>query len=213
MKIKWLGHASFKITTKNNTSLITDPYSNDIGLNFPNEFADIITMSHSHFDHNAVNAVLGNPVIMEEGVHNYKDITTRTIRSSHDEFSGKHRGANNIFLISADDMNLCHMGDIGEPFSAKLCDQLLPVDILFIPIGGVYTIDYSEAKKYIEYIKPKIVIPMHYKTKNLQIQIQSIDSFISNCNKEDLINKNSNEINFEKEDLSQEKTKIVVLNI
>ncbi len=213
MKIQWFGHSSFKITSENGTTLITDPYSDEIGLKFPDVSSDIITMSHSHFDHNATGAVFGSPVIMEEGIHNYKGITTKTVKTSHDEFSGKHRGANNIFLITADGINLCHMGDLGEHFSAKICEQIKPVDVLFIPVGGVYTIDAAEALKYVKNISPRIVIPMHYKTDKLQIQIDPVDSFLSGFNKEDVTILSGSELELTKEDFNNSATKVVVFKI
>lgn len=180
MKIQYLGHSSFKITANNGTAIITDPYAPQIGFKMPDVSADVVTISHGHFDHNNVNAVGGNPRVLEGETNScVSGVEINSVKSFHDPFGGTKRGENFIFKFRMDGMNICHLGDLGQPCSAELVEKILPVDILLIPVGGNYTIDAREAKEYVERIKPQIVIPMHYRTDDLNVDIEKLDKFTS----------------------------------
>ena len=102
MKFKWLGHACFVITSANGTKIITDPYLVDRGIHYSNidEKADIVLVSHDHWDHNNVSAVKGNPIVIKDsGIHFAEDIKFKGIATYHDNSSGKERGPNNIFCF------------------------------------------------------------------------------------------------------------------
>ncbi len=116
MKIKWLGHASFLITSDSGIKIITDPYETGGGLSYGEikESADIVTVSHDHFDHNNVAAVPGNPQVVK-GTAEVKGIEFKGISTYHDEAKGGQRGKNTILCFEVDGIRVCHLGDLGHP--------------------------------------------------------------------------------------------------
>ncbi len=178
MKIEHLGHSSFQIT--NRSTLVIDPYGPEIGRLPQGLTADVVTVSHQHFDHNYSDGVSGNPVIIDEpGQYSVKGFEIKGFKTFHDDKGGTIRGENIVFCISADDLNLCHMGDLGHILTDEQVKEIGPVDILMIPVGGFYTIDASQAVQVVRQINPKIVMPMHYKPPGspLQLTIESTDNF------------------------------------
>jgi L-ascorbate metabolism protein UlaG (beta-lactamase superfamily) len=181
MKIKWLGHACFLITSESGTRIITDPFASDKNLSYAevSHEADIVTVSHDHFDHNHVAPIKGHPsIIKTAGDRKIKDIGIRTISTWHDESGGKERGPNLVFCFNVDGINVCHLGDLGHRLNKSELDRLGKVDVLLIPIGGVFTIDASSASHLCDDIKPSIVIPMHYKTSQCQWLKYGVDDFV-----------------------------------
>jgi L-ascorbate metabolism protein UlaG (beta-lactamase superfamily) len=179
MKIKYLGHASFAITSDTGTKIITDPYKTGGGLSYGEirESADIVTVSHDHFDHNYVAAVRGNPEVVR-GTAKIKGIEFTSIPSHHDDAGGRQRGDNTIFSFEVDGIRVCHLADLGHTLSDKQIAELGKVDILFIPVGGYYTIDARAATEVCNQIKPKVIIPMHFKTeKGLQV-LAGVEDFL-----------------------------------
>jgi len=168
MKVKWLGHASFLITSDKGLKIITDPYKpGAFGLEYKQigESADIVTVSHEHDDHNNAGAVPGKPQIIKgAGKHQAKGMEIRGIASCHDDCGGKERGNNVIFAFKIDDMNLCLLGFVGRQLSDKAVSEIGKVDVLMIPVGGAFTIDAAGVDKVIAQLKPRIVFPMHYQT-------------------------------------------------
>lgn len=179
MKIEYFGHACFKITDKNGVSVVTDPYTR-IGYELPENFtADIVTVSHSHFDHNYIAGVSGNPeIITDTSTKTVKGIEIEGVFSWHDGQNGLLRGENRIYKLKADGITLCHLGDLGEEVTENLVEKIGKVDVLCIPIGATYTINASQAKAYIEAIQPKMVIPMHYKLPDCTIDITDEKPFL-----------------------------------
>lgn len=176
MKIEYCGHSCFKVTD-GDLSILFDPFA-DIGYNLKTITADYCVCSHKHFDHFGVQAVNCKAVITSENAAEYPFL--KAIDSFHDECKGKKRGENTIFIFTAaDGTTFCHMGDIGEPIADFIKSHALTADILAIPVGGNYTIDSIEAVLYCEYIKPKLIIPMHYKTARSNIYIDKKASFLS----------------------------------
>jgi len=182
MKLKWLGHSCFLITSETGLRIITDPYPQGSGLNYSpiNEAADIVTVSHDHFDHNNISSVPGKPeVITGNGVKNVKGIQFKGIATHHDESQGKERGTNTIFCFSVDGIKLCHLGDLGHRLSKEQIAEIGALDILFIPIGGVFTIDAKMASTVSDDLKPKVVIPMHCKTHKCDWPLNTIEDFLA----------------------------------
>jgi L-ascorbate metabolism protein UlaG (beta-lactamase superfamily) len=169
MKVKWLGHACFLLTSESGLRIITDPYTSGVyGLDYapPAETADIVTVSHDHADHNNVAAVKGNPqVVQGVGSHEAKGIKFKGIAAAHDPSSGKERGANTIFCFTLDGINVCHLGDLGHDLSDQTATEIGPVDVLLIPVGGNFTIDATVAGNVCQKRAPKVVIPMHFKNE------------------------------------------------
>jgi L-ascorbate metabolism protein UlaG (beta-lactamase superfamily) len=131
-----------------------------------------------------------------------ENIEIKGFDSFHDEAGGAKRGSNVIYKFTSDDINFCHLGDLGHDLDGETIDELGKVDILFIPIGGTYTIDADQAWKLIEKIKPKIAVPMHYKIEGLSLPITGIDPFLEK-NKYKVL-RVGNEIDIEKDDLPKD---------
>ena len=170
MKVTYLGHACFLIEGEQK-SVVTDPFS-DIGYTVERVSADYCTVSHGHFDHSYTDGVSVKEVI------DCSKPSFLAIKSYHDANLGALRGENTIFKFDIDGITFCHLGDLGEFFTSDLVEEIGEVDVLFIPVGGTYTIDYKEAVKYANAINAKITVPMHYKTPKSQIDIDGVDNFL-----------------------------------
>jgi L-ascorbate metabolism protein UlaG (beta-lactamase superfamily) len=182
MEIVWLGHSSFRIKGKEVT-IVTDPYDSSIGIKFPKLEADIVTISHSHSDHGKLSLVEGSPfAITGPGEYEVKGISIFGVGSFHDKSSGSERGNNTIYSIEIDNVKVCHLGDLGHSLSESQIEDIGAVDILLVPVGGFYTIDAEEAVKVVGALEPKIVIPMHYKTPELDEKtfgsLSSVEEFL-----------------------------------
>lgn len=179
MEIQYFGHAAFKITGKDIT-IITDPFdAKTVGYSPIRQSADVVTVSHDHFDHNYLSAVSGNPLIFNSpGEYEVRGTEFRGVRVPHDDKGGNERGYVTAFVIEVDGMKICHLGDIGDELSSEQLEQIDDIDILLIPVGGVYTIDAEQAARIISEVEPRIVIPMHYGTKEGKIKLDGVDKFL-----------------------------------
>jgi L-ascorbate metabolism protein UlaG (beta-lactamase superfamily) len=212
MKIKWLGHASFLITSRNGEKIITDPYAVGNGLNYApiNESANVVTRSHNHGDHNNIKSIRENPrVLSEAGRQNTLNIEFKAIPVYHDDAAGSKRGNNLIFCFKVDGMNLCHLGDLGHQLSPQQLSEIGPVDILFIPVGGYFTIDAKTATVVTQSIKPRLIFPMHYKTVKADYPIAGVDEFLKG--KKNVLRLNSSEYEINMDDILSKNEEIVVL--
>ena len=181
MKIKWLGHDSFVITSDKGLRILTDPYTTGGGLTYSEikESADIVTVSHEHADHNNVSAVSGSPEVVRGTVKGkVKGIELNSIPTYHDEAGGKLRGKNSIFCFEVDGIRICHLGDLGHQLGNEQIAELGKVDILLIPVGGSFTIDARVASQLCDRLTPKVIIPMHYKTDRCDFPIAGVDEFL-----------------------------------
>lgn len=184
MIIEWLGHSAFLIIADNGTKIITDPYefgaSTDRMRYRSIEIApDIVTVSHRHSDHAYVEGLNGEfEVVAQPGVKIVKGITFKGIESYHDSEYGAQRGRNIIFTMMVDRTRICHLGDLGHELSPECVESIGEVDFLLIPVGGNYTIGPKEADRVIDRIRPRIVIPMHYKTDKVDVPILPVEHFL-----------------------------------
>ena len=210
MKVKWLGHASFLITSDSGVKIITDPYVTSESLNYGeiNESADIVTVSHEHGDHNNVAAVKGNPEIVK-GTAKVKGIEFKATPTYHDEAEGSQRGNNNIFCFEVDGVRVCHLGDLGHPLSDKQMAELGRVDVLIAPVGGNYTIDAGVATQIGNKLTPKVVIPMHFRNDRCaSFPVAGVDEFLKG--KKGVKRLNTSEVEFKQGELPAG-TQIIVL--
>lgn len=184
MKIKFYGHAAFMITSDKGVKIILDPYESGAyegALNYGKigDTADIVTISHDHADHNDTKSLPGSPrIIKGEGSQVLKEISIKGIPTYHDPTSGSERGTNTIYTLNVDGIRVCHLGDLGHSLSEKELTEIGPVDILLIPVGGFFTIDPGEAARVAEQIKPKVLIPMHFKTDKVGFPIAPVEEFL-----------------------------------
>ena len=214
MNIQWLGHSAFRLVESTGTTIITDPYKGEmVGYDMPKGInADIVTCSHEHEDHNYLAAVDGNPTVLnQEGAFEINGVHITSMESYHDHHNGSRRGGNLIFKFRMDGVDICHLGDIGEACSIDICSQIGSVDILLIPVGGNYTIDAQTAKEFVDLLMPDVVIPMHYRTRDCEMDIDKVDSFLKLFEEEQIIYANS-AIDFDRTDFDGDDTKIIVFN-
>ncbi len=211
MKIEYLGHSCFKLTESTGTSIVCDPYLEEVGFHMPAISADAVTVSHGHYDHNAIEKVGGNPKIIDkESSIDLSGVEINSVKSFHDGNRGKKRGENIIFKFRMDGIDVCHLGDLGEDCSSDLIETVLPVNVLLIPVGGNYTLDAEMAKEYVDRIMPDIVIPMHYRTKDCKLDIDKVDEFLNLFDGECIEETEGNSVELSRSDLGGE-TKIIVL--
>jgi len=181
MKVKWLGHASFLITSDGGTKIITDPFIPGNGLSYGEikESADIVTVSHDHFDHNNVASVGGNPQVVKDAEPvEIKGIKFRGVPTYHDDNLGKDRGNNVIIIMDVDGVQVCHLGDLGHPLSSQQVADIGKVDVLLIPVGGFFTIDAEVATEVCAKLNPGVVIPMHFKNDRCEFPIAGVEDFL-----------------------------------
>jgi L-ascorbate metabolism protein UlaG (beta-lactamase superfamily) len=183
MKIKYYGHAAFCLTTDKGTRIITDPYESGgfggaLSYGKITEAADIVLTTHDHADHNYTGDIKGPFThIRTAGSHTAKDVTVRGIPCFHDPSKGNERGNNLIFIVEADGLKVAHLGDLGHTLDKSLSDQIGTVDVLFMPVGGFFTIDAQEADQVQHTLKPSLTIPMHFKTDKVEFPIAPVTEF------------------------------------
>jgi len=185
MIISWIGHSCFKIASKFNGKdlmIITDPFQKGIGLRVPKMAADIVTVSHHHEDHDNVSAVAGNfeekPFVIDQpGEYEVKNIFISSVKTWHDNKQGQDRGENIIYRFDIEGLSLAHLGDLGHVLDDEQLDQLGNIDILFMPVGGTYTLNAVSAAKVVRQIEPRMVIPMHYRDPKVKFKLDSVNAF------------------------------------
>jgi len=215
--MQYLGHSCFFLETGGFRILI-DPYSPQVGYGTLLKEADLVTISHEHMDHNYAEAAPGAEIIRgltSDGLGwetvSYKEgnISITGIPSYHDNASGKLRGRNTVFIFDIAGIRLVHLGDLGHLLHEGDIERIRPVDILFIPVGGHYTIDALEAAQVVEQLVPSVVVPMHYGTRATRNwPITSCDPFLEG---EDAVYKKGNKPLKIVKDILPETTEVWVL--
>ena len=215
MKIKYLGHSCFMIISDAGDRVITDPYIT--GIPWPpltygeiTESADIVTVSHEHKDHSNVASIQGSPQVLRGKMTTViKGIEFKGIPTHHDNAGGKVRGDNTVFVFEVDGVTVCHLGDLGHQLSAEQVAELGRIDILLVPVGGFYTIDADAATQLCDRLKPKVIMPMHYRTdKSKDTDLEGVDKFLEG--KENVSKLDASEAEFKQGNLPT-RTQIIVL--
>ena len=189
MEIRFLGLSCFQIKGKKAT-VVTDPYHSSFGLKLPKASADIVTISHDHDDHNFFEAVSGTArrnkpfVISKPGEYEVAGVSIFGLPSFHDASKGRERGKNIIYVIEQDGLKLVHLGDLGHFLDDELLEEINGVDILFVPVGGVYTLNAKQAAEQVNKIHPKITIPMHFKMGKVTLDVAPVDDFLKELGEE-----------------------------
>jgi len=180
MIVTWLGHSCFYLKSEEGLSLLLDPFhENDVGYAMPITQADIVIISHDHMDHNNIDAAGSEAeVIFGPGEYISLGMDITGIKSYHDAQRGKLRGENTIFCFVLDGIRVCHLGDLGHTLTPSHIKAIGPVDLLFLPVGGRYTIDAAGANKVIKQLHPKVAVPMHYRTGALGFELDPVDDFL-----------------------------------
>lgn len=189
MRIAWHGHACFEINTMGKIIVIDPHDGTSLGIYPPKTYADIVLVTHDHFDHNAVRVVSHDNTKVYREAQDWTDVSEgiriKSVEVPHDKSGGTRRGMVNAFLIEAENIKIGHLGDIGD--IPEAINEFREVDILMIPVGGYYTIEPEEAKKIVDITTPKVVIPMHYKIMGLALNIRPVDDFLKYYPEEKII--------------------------
>ncbi|MFH1172981.1 MAG: MBL fold metallo-hydrolase [bacterium] len=213
MFITWLGHSCFKIQDKE-TVIIIDPYGQGYGPKPPRLKADLVMVSHDHNDHNYTDSIMGEPLVIRgPGEYETKGVYVLGLPSWHDGQKGQERGPNTIYRFEVDGVSLAHLGDLGHVLENDLLSELEGTDVLFIPVGGIYTINAKQAVEVISQIEPRIVIPMHYDMPEFskKVKLDGLDKFckeIGICSKEAV-----EKLKITKNDLPVEDTQVIVMSM
>jgi len=192
MQIVWKGQACFHITAskgnKEQVKILIDPFEDSLGLKLSPQEADIVLVTHGHFDHNNVKAAKGDPFLIDSaGEYEVKGVFVQGITTFHDDVQGKERGLNTVYTITTEGITLCHMGDFGQKeLTGEQVEQIGQVHILMIPVGGTYTINGKEAGKIISQIEPAMVIPMHYALPKVKAKLAPVSEFLGAMGKKGL---------------------------
>ncbi|MDO8687350.1 MAG: MBL fold metallo-hydrolase [Dehalococcoidales bacterium] len=178
MDINWLGHSCFRIKGAQAT-VITDPYSPDLGYSLGSPAARIVTISHQHPGHSYAQGVGDNPkVVAGPGEYDISGVLIIGTTTFHDGEEGRSRGKNTVYLIEVDEISICHLGDLGHVLTTAQVEEIGNVDVLMLPVGGVSTINAPMAAEVVRQLEPKIVLPMHYKTAALNRELEPVDRFL-----------------------------------
>lgn len=180
MTFQWYGNSCFLITTDNGTRILTDPCDRSTGYPAVHDIeTDIVTVSHDHFDHNYVEAAVGEPVVVRTiGETVVGDVRFTGIATWHDEVEGAKRGPNTVFVIEADGMRIVHLGDLGHMPDASVYAAIGKPDVLLTPVGGTFTLDAAQAAELARRCDATVIIPMHFKTPVLSFEIAGVDPFL-----------------------------------
>lgn len=214
MKITWLGHSAFLLEESTGTTVVTDPYGESIvGYRMRQVTADAVTLSHHHRDHDEVSRVGGSPQVYDTvGAWEVKGVDITSMHSWHDPEQGSKRGPNLIFKYRMDGVDLCHLGDIGEECDAETGDLIGTVNVLMIPVGGNYTIDAAQAKEYVDFLMPDIVIPMHFRTPSCAVDIGRLDDFLDLFDDEQIVRVDGDTLEVDREYFDGDSTKVIVFS-
>lgn len=215
MNIVWYGQSCFKIQGRD-AVLITDPFDKSTGLRPPSGSADIVTVSHNHYDHNNYGAIKNNPFVIDSaGEYEINKSVIKGIDSYHDDQKGITRGNNLVYLLEVDNIRICHLGDLGQSsLTNEQLEKIGQVDILFIPIGGVSTIDWKAANTIISQIEPRLIIPMHYKISGAKGDLVKLDSADKFCSDRGVLLKEAvDKFSVKKSDLPQDESRVVIMKV
>ncbi|MCX6090281.1 MAG: MBL fold metallo-hydrolase [Candidatus Atribacteria bacterium] len=205
MKIKWFGHSFFLVESFGGKKVAFDPYDYSVGYPLPDVIADMVCVSHHHHDHDNVSLVRWEPELIDEpGLYVREGLKITGFPTFHDREKGKKRGKNVVFRLEMENLSLIHAGDLGIIPEGSELSQWQPVDVLLVPVGGIYTLDGKEAKQLVDILQPKIVIPMHCKTPYLKFELHSAQEFASLFLRSEFLSTSQIEITLEHLPLSVE---------
>ena len=209
MEIVWLGHSCFRIRGKEAT-IVTDPFDKTLGYPLRKPTASIVTVSHNHPQHCFIDGVGGDPrIVRRPGEYDITNVFINGIATYHDNEKGAVRGKNTTFFMEIDEVKVCHLGDIGHVPTSEQIEQMSGVDILMVPVGGFSTINAAAAAETIGLLEPKLVIPMHYKTEVVKMELEPLEHFIKVMGLKEVVSQPK--LNVTKSTLPPE-TKVLVLD-
>lgn len=177
LKITWYGQAMFKISSAEGT-VVVDPTPPQTGYEYEPMSADIVLVTHRHFDHFYLDGITGNPkFINASGKFDLGGLKVVAFDSFHDAKLGEERGRNVIYTWEQAGLRLGHFGDLGHMPEHDLMKKVLKLDVAMVPVGGIFTIDAEQAVRLIRDLEARIVLPMHYGTPDCVVPLEPVDEF------------------------------------
>jgi L-ascorbate metabolism protein UlaG (beta-lactamase superfamily) len=190
LTLRWHGQSYFDLETSQGTRIAFDPHAIEAYGRILVK-ADLVLVSHLHNDHTQVDVIDNPSKKVIQGLvmagrraewntvdEKFRDVRIRAVGAYHDGVQGLEKGKNTVFLVEADGLRIAHLGDLGHVLTEDQVKKIGPVDVLLIPVGGVYTLNGSEAKKVVDQLKPsRYIVPMHYGTKEFE-DLLPIDEFL-----------------------------------
>ncbi len=218
MDFKWYGQSCFYISGKKKkksrkkVSILTDPFDESVGLKLYKKNVEVVLVSHSHGDHNNLDAVNEEAFVIDgPGEYEVENTFIKGVFSYHDDKKGEERGINTIYVIESEGLNICHLGDLGQKeLNDEQIKEIGEVDVLLIPIGATYTLDTKKASAIISQLEPKAVIPMHYKIPGLKVDLEGPEAFMKAMGAKDVEGKDK--VSISKSSLSEGEIQIYKLN-
>ncbi len=189
MRVEWYGQSAFHLSG-DGTAVAIDPFGDMSALSsargiqwdYPaiSADADVLLVTHEHGDHNAVEAIGGDPHTLRAtaGTHDSPIGPIIGVASEHDEAAGTERGPNTIFVFTLDGVRVAHLGDFGQSgLREEQASAIGEIDLLFVPVGGGFTIGAEQAALLVDVLKPRWVVPMHYRTERIGF-LEPADAFL-----------------------------------
>jgi L-ascorbate metabolism protein UlaG (beta-lactamase superfamily) len=177
MEITWYGRACFRLRGRDAT-VITDPCPPSTGFVAGKHDVDLLTISHDHPDHAYLRSITAGLTLTRPGEYEFHDLLVTGVRTYHDGSGGTERGENVVFTAEVDGVHICHLGDLGHLLTEEEIQEIGPVDVLLVPVGGNFTISPSEAAEVVAQFSPKLVIPMHYAVDGASTDLQGPEKFL-----------------------------------
>lgn len=176
--LQYFGHSFWKVWNEE-VAIAIDPYG-DLSIPAPQGItADVVLSSHDHFDHNNVDLIKKSSlVIRTPGDFTFRSIPFKTFSTFHDEQQGSKRGKNLLMKFTLEDRVFLHCGDLGDLPSPEIVKQVMNPDVLFIPVGGFFTIDAAKALEFVKMLQPRLVFPMHYRSKLVDSKIAPVTDYL-----------------------------------
>jgi len=218
MQVEWYGQSAFRLATTEQTVVI-DPFGDlspvrERGMkwDYPaieGVSAELLLVTHEHFDHNGVEAVAGEPSVLRStaGTLDSPVGEVTAIASEHDEAAGTERGPNTVFVFSLGGLRVCHFGDFGQrSLREEQAAAIGSVDLVMLPVGGGPTIGAAQAWEVIERLAPRWVVPMHYRTPRIEF-LETADGFLERASHVQLLE----HPRFDTDELTAGETPVVVV--
>jgi len=179
MEITWFGQTCFRLSERGLATVVTDPYSPEIGLTLPRSRAHIVTVSYDDPQCRYTSGVRG-PFKLLDGPGEYEigTVFITAIATYADGKRGATRGLNTVFTFSFDSLTVCHLGRLGHVPTQSQVEDLGTVDILLVPVGGVGSLGPAQASEVISLFEPSFVIPMYYMIPGLQVKLGTLSRFL-----------------------------------
>lgn len=179
MDITWYGLSCFRITERGKTSVVTDPYSPNIGLPEPRLRADVVTISHDSPGHNCVDGVKGHDYTLHgPGEYEIGGVFIDGIAMHYVAEDQSKTALNVAYLIQYDNLNVLHLGDLAQIPTQSTIESLGEVNVVLVPVGGGNGLRATEAAEVIALIEPNYIVPMHYALPQLNIELDPVEKFL-----------------------------------